>query len=78
MKPTLQLKSFPDIFAAGDVVDIKEEKQLVKAMAHAEIVAANVIVYLTGASLSSMKKYKGSRELIVVTLGKVCCSKSPT
>jgi NADH dehydrogenase FAD-containing subunit len=71
VKPTLQLTAYPDIFAVGDVLDIAEEKQVAKAQTHAAIVAANVLSYLAGGSL---KPYKGSMEMIVVTIGKVCLS----
>ncbi|KAJ7038797.1 FAD/NAD(P)-binding domain-containing protein [Mycena alexandri] len=67
VKPTLQLVDHPDIFAVGDIIDTVEQKQFMKATAHAGIVAPNVIAYLKGASL---KPYKGSPEVIIVTNGK--------
>jgi len=68
VRPTLQLESFNGIFAAGDVIDWDEQKQVAKYAKHAEVVVANVLSYLTGAAAS--KEYKGSVELIVVTNGK--------
>ncbi|KAK2462349.1 hypothetical protein APHAL10511_005655 [Amanita phalloides] len=65
--PTFQLHDHPDIFALGDIVDWKEQKQVTKAQAHAAIVAANVDAYLSGRKLTS---YKGSPEMILITLGK--------
>lgn len=58
----------PEIFVVGDVVDNTEQKQSIKAAAHAGVVAGNVVAYLEGKTL---KPYKGSTEMIVLTLGKV-------
>ncbi len=68
VKPTLQLVSYPEIFALGDILDWKEQKQAAKANAHAALVSANVLNYLNSKPL---KEYKGSYELILVTNGKV-------
>ncbi|KIL56785.1 hypothetical protein M378DRAFT_133689 [Amanita muscaria Koide BX008] len=65
--PTFQLPDFPNIFALGDVIDWNEQKQLRKASGHAAIVASNIQAYLSGGSLNP---YKGSTEMIIVTLGK--------
>ncbi|PFH46748.1 hypothetical protein AMATHDRAFT_69216 [Amanita thiersii Skay4041] len=65
--PTLQLPEHPDIFAIGDVIDWPEQKQLIKAQNHAEIVSSNVLRHLSGEELES---YKGSCEIILVTVGK--------
>ncbi|KAJ7110023.1 FAD/NAD(P)-binding domain-containing protein [Mycena epipterygia] len=67
VKPTLQLLEHPNIFALGDAINTVEQKQVMKASAHAGIVSANIIAYLSGGSL---KPYKGSSEMIVVTNGK--------
>ncbi|KAM6495084.1 hypothetical protein JOM56_009707 [Amanita muscaria] len=65
--PTFQLPDFPNIFALGDVIDWNEQKQLGKALGHAAIVTNNIQAYLSGRSL---KPYKGSTEMIIITLGK--------
>ncbi|KAM6497368.1 FAD/NAD(P)-binding domain containing protein [Amanita muscaria] len=65
--PTFQLPDFSNIFALGDVIDWNEQKQLRKASGHAAIVASNIQAYLSGGSLNP---YKGSAEMIIVTLGK--------
>jgi len=67
VNPTLQLAKHPDIFALGDAINVVEQKQVMKASAHAGIVAGNIIAYLSGKPL---KPYKGSLEMIVVTNGK--------
>ncbi|KAJ7492433.1 FAD/NAD(P)-binding domain-containing protein [Mycena latifolia] len=67
VKPTLQLLKHDDIFALGDAINTDEQKQVMKANAHAAIVAANIIAHLSGGSL---KPYKGSPEMILVSNGK--------
>lgn len=69
VKKTLQLVSHSDIFAVGDIVDIKEQKQSAKAQGHSKVVAANVLRLLQGSS-SSLQEYKGIPELIALTNGK--------
>ncbi|KAJ7246329.1 FAD/NAD(P)-binding domain-containing protein [Mycena haematopus] len=64
---TLQLLKHPDIFALGDAINYAEQKQVMKASAHAAIVAGNIISHLAGKPL---KPYKGTPEMIIVTNGK--------
>jgi thioredoxin reductase len=68
VQPTLQLTSYRNIFAGGDVIDWKEQKQAAKAGSHAAIIVANVVAYLASRPL---KPYKGSPEMIGITNGKV-------
>ncbi|KAJ7509427.1 hypothetical protein B0H11DRAFT_1249216 [Mycena galericulata] len=67
VKPTLQLLNYPNIFAAGDIVDWKEQKQAIKSGAHAQLVVKNIASYIKGASL---KNYSTTFEAIVLTNGK--------
>jgi len=67
VRPTLQLADHNDIFAAGDVIEWKEQKQAAKSSVHGLLVGANIQAYLTGGKL---KNYKGSTEMIVLTNGK--------
>ncbi|EIW87029.1 FAD/NAD(P)-binding domain-containing protein [Coniophora puteana RWD-64-598 SS2] len=69
VKPTLQLSGHDNVFAAGDIIEWKEQKQAAKTGSHAAIVAANVLSLL-GGSTSALKSYKGSPELILVTNGR--------
>jgi NADH dehydrogenase FAD-containing subunit len=69
VRPTLQLADYDDIFAAGDVIDWKEQKQSAKSSAHGLLIGANIQAKLNGGKL---KDYKGSTEMIVLTNGKVC------
>ncbi|KAF7311070.1 FAD/NAD(P)-binding domain-containing protein [Mycena chlorophos] len=68
VEPTLQLPGHANIFALGDAIKWAEQKQVMKAMAHADIVAANLVSLLSGKT--ALKKYKGSSEFLVVTNGR--------
>ncbi|KAG6844175.1 hypothetical protein H0H87_009145 [Tephrocybe sp. NHM501043] len=68
VRPTLQLVEHNNIFAAGDVIDWKEQKQSAKSSVHGLLVAANIQALLNNKTL---KPYKGSTEMIVITNGKV-------
>ena len=64
------MTSYDDIFAGGDILDLKEEKQVAKALGHVQILAANILASISNKSL---KAYKGSTEMILITNGKVSC-----
>jgi len=68
VNPTLQLAGHPRIFALGDIIDWKEQKQAAKAVGHITIVSNNILT-LVGLK-SSFKNYKGSIEMIALTNGK--------
>ncbi|KAF8068703.1 hypothetical protein FPV67DRAFT_1561581 [Lyophyllum atratum] len=65
---TFQLPAHPRIFAAGDIADLKEQKQVGKYGGHASIIAANVLSILSGQKAT--QAYKGSSEMIIITIGK--------
>ncbi|KAF5327071.1 hypothetical protein D9619_004610 [Psilocybe cf. subviscida] len=67
VQPTFQLVNHPNIFVIGDAVDNTEQKQAAKAAAHAAVVGGNIIALLEGKALNP---YKGSAEMIAITLGK--------
>ncbi|KAF9567232.1 FAD/NAD(P)-binding domain-containing protein [Agrocybe pediades] len=67
--PTLQVKGHPNIFALGDAIEWKEQKQAGKVGNHAAVVLANVLAIL-GVSKKALVNYKGSNEMIVITNGK--------
>ena len=67
--PTLQLPSQQSIFALGDIIDWKEQKQAVKAGFHASIIATNILSLLSGSK--PQKQYKTGPEMILVTNGRV-------
>lgn len=69
VEKTLQLPSHPEIFAVGDIIDWKEQKQAAKANGHAPVVVANVVDLL--ASRPARKEYGGFPEMIMITNGKV-------
>jgi len=65
---TFQLKSHPNIYAIGDVIDWQEQKQAAKAPKHAQITAANILSQINGGD--AKKSYSGQPEMIIVTNGK--------
>jgi len=67
--PTLQLPSQQSIFALGDIIDWKEQKQAFKAGSHASIITANILSLLNGSK--PQKQYKTGPEVILVTNGRV-------
>ncbi|EGO31037.1 hypothetical protein SERLADRAFT_444609 [Serpula lacrymans var. lacrymans S7.9] len=68
VKSTFQLLAHENIFAAGDIIEWNEQKQAAKTKAHSEVVIANVLSYLADAPTT--KEYKGSTEVIIVSVGK--------
>lgn len=68
----MQLRSHPDIYAAGDVIDWAEQKQAAKASSHAAVVVANILSAVAGQT--PVTKYKSGVEMILVTNGKVSLS----
>lgn len=65
----MQLPSHPAIFAVGDIIDWKEQKQAAKAGGHAPVVVANVVNLLAGRP--GRKEYGGFPEMIMITNGRV-------
>jgi len=66
--PTLQLPSQQSIFALGDIIDWKEQKQAFKAGGHASIITANILSLLNGSK--PQKNYKTGPEVILITNGR--------
>lgn len=69
---TFQVKSHPNVYAIGDVIDWEEQKQAAKAAKHAQIAATNIIAQLNDGAPKT--NYSGQPELIIITNGKVSCS----
>lgn len=69
VEKTLQLPSHPAIFAVGDIIDWKEQKQAAKANGHGPVVVANILNLL--ADRPARKEYGGFPEMIMITNGKV-------
>ncbi|KAK7031196.1 hypothetical protein VNI00_013612 [Paramarasmius palmivorus] len=68
VQPTLQLVDYPNIFAAGDIIDWKEQKQGYKVMGHIAVIMNNVLSYISGKPAT--KEYKGIMEMLLVANGK--------
>lgn len=65
---TLQVEGHPDIFAAGDILSFKEQKQLAKVAGHVATIVPNILALLKGNDPVDL--YKGTFELIGITNGK--------
>ena len=63
----LQVKGFSNVFAAGDITDIKEEKTAQNAEKQAKVVAKNIINLEKGKNL---EKYLSKPRIMVISLGK--------
>ncbi|KAG5636131.1 hypothetical protein H0H81_009013 [Sphagnurus paluster] len=66
--PTFQIPGYGRIFAAGDIADLEEQKQLGKYITHSNIITANIQAIVNGQQTT--KTHTLSRELIVITIGK--------
>ncbi len=63
----LQVKGFSNVFAAGDITDVKEEKTAQNAEKQAEAVVKNIINLEKGKNL---EKYLPKPRIMVISLGK--------
>ena len=63
----LQVKGFSNVFAAGDITDVNEEKTAQNAEMQAEIAAKNIINTEKGKNL---EKYLSKPRIMVISLGK--------
>lgn len=65
----LQIPDRKNIFVAGDVTNIIEEKTAQNAENHGKIAASNVLATINN---KEMKKYESKKRLMVISLGKNC------
>ena len=63
----LQVQGKKNIFAAGDIIDVKEEKTAQNAEKHASIVAKNILAL---EKRKPLKKYNSKKTALVISLGK--------
>ncbi|KAF8804855.1 FAD/NAD(P)-binding domain-containing protein [Phlegmacium glaucopus] len=68
VESSLQVKGLPGVFAAGDIIDWKEVKQVGKYGGHASTITSNIKNFLNGTP--STTSYKSMFEAIVLTNGK--------
>jgi len=64
----LQVAGHPGVFAMGDIIDWKEQKQATKVSSHISVVQKNIIAYLSGQEFKAI--YKGAMEMIFIPIGK--------
>jgi hypothetical protein len=71
---SLQLKKNPRVFAAGDVVAFPEQHTLIKAGAHAPLIAGNIITLINAEENKGdgkLKRYSKATDSIIITNGRV-------
>ncbi|VFQ96499.1 unnamed protein product [Cuscuta campestris] len=66
----LRVKGHNNIFAIGDIVDIKELKQGYIAQNHAQVAAKNLKLLISGANEQKLAKYKPGATIAIVSLGR--------
>lgn len=66
----LRVKGWKNVFAIGDITDIKETKQGYLAQKHAQIAAKNLKILMKGEKESKMVTYKSHFIKIIVSLGR--------
>ena len=71
MRPTLQLKSHPSIWAVGDILDFPEGKRATKAKGQFNVLIPNLLVFLRDRDAKPTRKYAPGPENILLTMGAV-------
>eukprot|EP01105_Mastigella_eilhardi_P014882 TRINITY_DN3389_c0_g1_i2.p1 TRINITY_DN3389_c0_g1~~TRINITY_DN3389_c0_g1_i2.p1 ORF type:complete len:1250 (-),score=235.11 TRINITY_DN3389_c0_g1_i2:11-3760(-) len=66
---TLNLVGFPNIFVAGDITDVPEEKTAERAIAHSDVIAKNVSSLVVGKSASAFYCPLKREPLYILSLG---------
>ncbi|XP_057819031.2 uncharacterized protein LOC131032120 [Cryptomeria japonica] len=67
---TLRVDGTTNVFAVGDIINVKELKQGVCAQKHASVVAENIKKLSKGSDESKLGTYKPSSDIALVTLGR--------
>lgn len=68
VNPDMRVKGHANIFAIGDISDVKEMKQGYLAQIHADIVAKNIKLLMNGKD--KLTPYKSGTQMAIVTQGK--------
>lgn len=71
---TLQTTTNPRVFAAGDVVALPEQHTIIKANAHAAVIARNILTLIGAGNKKSggeLTEYTKAMDSILVTNGRV-------
>lgn len=66
----LRIKGYENIFAIGDITDVKEMKQGYIAQAHATLVVKNIKLLMKGEKELSLSSYKPGSAMAIVSLGR--------
>lgn len=67
----LRIKGFKNVFAIGDITDLKEMKQGYLAQKHSAVVAKNIKILMSGENEDKLSTYEPtSKAIAIVTLGR--------
>ncbi|KAL3616058.1 hypothetical protein CASFOL_040352 [Castilleja foliolosa] len=66
----MRVKGHKNVFAIGDITDVKEIKQGYLAQKHAQIAAKNLKLLMTGGKENKMASYKPHPQKVIVSLGR--------
>ncbi|GLJ23327.1 hypothetical protein SUGI_0441330 [Cryptomeria japonica] len=67
---SLRVEGTSNVFAAGDVINVKELKQGMCAQKHAQVIAENIKKLSKNPKQSKLGTYKASPDMAIVTLGR--------
>ncbi|KAG9144636.1 hypothetical protein Leryth_020245 [Lithospermum erythrorhizon] len=68
VNPDMRVKGHSNIFAIGDITNVKELKQGYLAQMHADVVGKNIKLLMQGKD--KLSSYKGGPQMAVISLGK--------
>ena len=69
VKSSMQVQGYSRIYAMGDLIEWKEQKQIMKTYGHAAAIGVNILEAVEGRK--AKKEYGGSSEMISISIGPV-------
>ncbi|KAH3742912.1 serine/threonine kinase [Pelomyxa schiedti] len=72
VNPYMQLEGYENIFVAGDIANIREEKLAERALAHSRIACKNILSMVKGKAPRAQYKIPKKDPLYILSLGATC------